>query len=89
MSLECPNGHGRQDVVYNITKDGLPARKAEDVLARRLRCNCVVGGEEYNEFLMNIQKIDEEEKAAFQALKRKTQEKKSKAYTAFAQKGAQ
>ena len=34
-----------------ITIDGLGARRSEDVIAQRLGCGHVVGGEEYTEFL--------------------------------------
>jgi hypothetical protein len=34
-----------------MTVDGKGATKSEQILAQRLACGCVVGGEEYNQFL--------------------------------------
>ena len=87
MSLECPKGHGRQPVVHNITKDGAPAKRASDVLAKRLKCGCVVGGPEYDAFLSEVTKIESEEKTAIQAARKSAQDKKSKAYLKVASQG--
>ena len=51
MGMFCPECGKRSAVVANITADGKGARRAEDVIAHRLECGHVVGGEAYNEFI--------------------------------------
>lgn len=51
MGMECPYGHGRQPVVLNMTVDGQGAIHPDQILAQRLGCGCVVGGEDYDKFL--------------------------------------
>jgi hypothetical protein len=72
MSLECPNGHGRQNVVANINVEGKPIRKGDDVHIMKLACGCQVGGPEYNKFLEKVEGIKSEESKAILALKEKT-----------------
>ena len=57
MSMICPECGKRSPVVGAITIDGLGARRSEDVIARRLGCGHVVGGEEYTRFLALRQEI--------------------------------
>lgn len=80
MSMECPNGHGRQAVVLNITPDASATAQAKDVVARKLACGCVVGGREYNEFLAALHDIDVEEQARIERIRNKTAELRAAAY---------
>lgn len=90
MALECPNGHGRQNVVQNITPNFAATARAADVVAKKLACGCVVGGEEYNAFLETVHKINAQEAVAVAAAKKVTAEKRATAYKALlsANKGA-
>lgn len=83
MALECPNGHGRQNVVQNITPNFAPTAKAADVVARKLSCGCVVGGEEYNAFLETVHKINSDEAIAVAAAQKASANKRSSAYKAL------
>lgn len=83
MGAECPNGHGRQNVIANITADGSPANRPEDVIARKLACGCVVGGEEYTRFQEAVQKVADDEANALAAVRKSAQAKKAAAYQKF------
>jgi hypothetical protein len=61
MSLECPNGHGRQNVIANINVEGRPIKKGSDVHIQKLACQCQVGGPKYQEFLEKIERIRKDE----------------------------
>jgi hypothetical protein len=80
MGMECPNGHGRQAVILNITPDAASTARARDVVAKKLKCGCVVGGEEYNEFLEAIHRIDTEEQLAVEKLRKANTNKRAAAY---------
>lgn len=80
MGAECPNGHGRQNIVHNITADGKASPHANDVLAQRLACGCVIGGEEYRNFLDAVHKIDLESNLAVERIKKGAQDKKAAVY---------
>lgn len=86
MGLECPNGHGRQNVVSNITADATPPKRATDVIAMRLHCGCVVGGEEYTAFQEAVAAAHIQEGKAIQAAKKQAQDKKAAAYKSFVRK---
>lgn len=86
MGAECPNGHGMQNIVSNITADTLPPKRSTDVIALRLKCGCVVGGEEYTAFQEAVAKAHTQEAAAIQAAKKAAQDKKAAAYKAFVMK---
>lgn len=60
MGMFCPECGKRFAVVASITADGLGARKAEDVIAHRLACGHVVGGEAYNGFIIKADEIRQE-----------------------------
>lgn len=60
MGMFCPVCGKREAVVANITADGVGARKAEDVIAHRLACGHVVGGEAYTEFIKQAEAIRQE-----------------------------
>ena len=69
MGAECPNGHGRKNVIGNITADGSAPVKSSDVIAQKLECGCVVGGADYEEFQKNVLDIRNKEKVAIAAVK--------------------
>jgi len=50
MGAECPRGHGRQNIVQNITADGKPPHKSFDIIARKLACGCVLESGQFEEF---------------------------------------
>lgn len=80
MGMECPNGHGRQNVVLNITPSMTPTAKAADVVARKLACGCVLSGEEYQAFLEAVHKIDVEEQLAVEKIRKQNASRKAAAY---------
>ncbi len=88
--MECPNGHGRQSVIQNITPDFASTARAKDVVAKKLKCGCVVGGDEYQDFLETIHAINAEEQLAFEAIRKANASKRSAAYKGMltAQQGA-
>ena len=89
MGLECPNGHGRQNVILNITPGMTPTAKADEVVAKKLACGCVVSGEEYQDFLTAVHKIDVDEQKQIEQVKKQNASKRSAAYQAMAKaKGA-
>lgn len=83
MAIECPNGHGRRDIIVNITPDASNPRKASDVVARKLACGCVVGGEEYEEFRALAAEIELERVNAVRVIEEAASRKKSAAYNTF------
>lgn len=58
MGVTCPICLTHQAVVRNITINGDPAEKATDVVARRLACGHVLGGEKYNEYILTVRDIE-------------------------------
>lgn len=90
MALECPNGHGRQNVVQNITPNFAPTAKAADVVAKKLACGCVVGGEEYNAFLATVHDINAKEAIEVSKAKKAASDRRATAYKGLvtANKGA-
>jgi len=88
MSSECPNGHGRQNVVSNITADGSIPRQPHDVIAQKLACGCVVGGEEYSKFQELVRKIQNEEAEDISRSRKDATNKKAAAYKSYVLKGA-
>lgn len=87
MGAECPNGHGRQNVVVNITADGSTPQRASDVIAVKLKCGCVVGGEEYRRFQEAVQKVKQEEAEAMAKVRKTTQDKLGNAYRLYVVQG--
>ena len=69
MSIECPNGHGRQCVIGNINVEGKPIRRGDDVQIMKLACGCQVGGPRYKVFLARISAIRKTEGEQLIALK--------------------
>lgn len=83
MAIECPNGHGRQNIIVHITPDNSNPRKASDVVARKLQCGCVVGGKEYEKFRAAAAAIDLDRTNAIQKIEEEARKKKGAAYSAF------
>ena len=83
MGAICPNGHGRQNIVHNLTADGSAPKKSEDVIAWKLACGCVVGGAEYEAFRTASAKIDLERIEAIRKIEEDSLRKKSAAYSGF------
>lgn len=83
MGAECPNGHGRQNAVFNITVDGTPPTKNSDVIAQRLACGCVVGGEEYEAFQQKVLEIRNSERLAMTAAREASRKAMAAAFHAM------
>lgn len=80
MGMECPNGHGRQPVILNITPDAASTARARDVVAKKLKCGCVVGGDEYNDFLEALHRIDTQEQLDIEKIRKANTNKRAAAY---------
>jgi hypothetical protein len=87
MGAECPNGHGRQNIVVLITPDGSNPRKMSDVVAWKLACGCVVGGAEYEQFKEAVATIELNRAVALRRIEEDVRKKKAAAYTGFVMKG--
>lgn len=83
MGAECPNGHGRQNIIVNITADGSPPVKNSDVVAHKLACGCVVGGPDYDEFQKHVLEIRNAEKLAISVEKEKARKALGAAFRAY------
>jgi len=83
MGMECPNGHGRQNVVVNLTADGRNPVKAAQVMAHRLACGCVVGGEQYEKFKEAVTEIETGVSIAVRDLEEDARQRKAAVYQAF------
>lgn len=83
MGAECPSGHGRQNVIRNITADGSTPKKNSDVIAQKLACGCVVGGAEYEAFQIEVLKVRNAEKHALNEIRENTRKAIADAYKAF------
>lgn len=83
MGMECPNGHGRQNVVRNITADGGDPVKASEIVAKKLACGCVVGGEDYEKFREAVEAIDLDRTNAVRKIEEAARKKKATAYNTY------
>lgn len=83
MGMECPYGCGRQRVAVNITADGSNPVKMSEVVAFRLTCGHVVGGEDYEVFRKIAQAADAERADAVRKIEEETRQKKATAYQNF------
>lgn len=83
MSIECPNGHGRQNIIVNLTADGSNPIYADQIVARKLACGCVVGGEEFEAFQKASIAIDIERANAIRQIEEEAQKKKAAAYQGY------
>lgn len=83
MGMECPKGHGRQNVVVNLTADGSNPLRAGDILAQKLACGCVVGGEQYEKFKAAVAEIEATRVTAWQDIEEEARQRKAAVYQAF------
>jgi len=83
MGAECPNGHGRQNVVVLITADHSNPEKMSDVVAQKLACGCVVGGKEYEQFKAAVATIELDRANAIRGIDEDARKRKAAAYTGF------
>lgn len=77
MGAICPYGCGYQPIQANITASGEPAFRASEVIAQRLRCGHVIGGEEYEEFMQSVKEIDREAYEKIQEIEKEARQKKA------------
>jgi hypothetical protein len=89
MGAQCPNGHGRQNVIVQITPDASNPIRAAHVVAWKLQCGCVVGGEKYDQFKKAADQIDKEKTAAISAIEQEARNKKAAAYQGFVLTGGE
>ena len=82
MAKLCPQCGNRQNVVGHITVDGLPPKSADDVIAERLACGHVVGGEGYDELVAEVRRIDVEAVKDIEEIKLYARNAKTAAYKA-------
>ena len=83
MGMECPYGCGRQRVAAYITANGLNAVKMSEVIAFRLTCNHVIGGEDYLKFQEVATQVDTERATAIRKIEEEARQKKATAYQNF------
>lgn len=83
MGAECPNGHGRQNIVVLITPDASNPKKMSDVVAWKLACGCVVGGAEYEQFKEAVAEIELDRMNAIRGIDETARKQKAAAYTGF------
>jgi len=81
--MECPKGHGRQNIQVMLTADGRDPTKAAQVMAYRLACGCVVGGEQYEKFKLAVTEIENNISIAVRDLEEDARQKKAAVYQAF------
>lgn len=83
MGAECPNGHGRQNIVVLITPDASNPRKMSEVVAQKLACGCVVGGEAYEQFKAAAAKVELNRVNAIRKIEEDARKQKAAAYRGF------
>jgi len=83
MSMECPRGHGRQNVSQNLTADGTNPTKAAQIMAYRLACGCVVGGEKYEKFKAAVTEIETDVSVTIRDIEEDARQRKAAVYQAF------
>jgi len=82
MGMLCPECGERKSVVGHVTVNGLPPKSADDVIASRLSCGHVVGGEGYDALVAEVQRIDVEKVKQTEAVKKWARNAKTAAYKA-------
>ncbi len=81
--MECPKGHGRQAIVQMITADGKNPIKMSQVIANRLACGCVVGGEQYEKFKAAVTEIESEVSTKVRDIEEDARQRKAAVYQSF------
>lgn len=87
MGVDCPQCGTHQAIVRNITADGESPKKASDVMARKLACGHVIGGEKYNEYVKKVNEINTASAAQKQAIDDEASSKKAGLWKAIAEPG--
>lgn len=83
MGLECPYGCGRVRVAVYLTADGSNPKKMSEVVAYKLTCGHVVGGEDYEAFRKISQEADTIRATEIRKIEEETRMKKATAYQEF------
>ena len=83
MGMECPYGCGRQRVAVYITADASNPKTMKDVVAYKLTCGHVVGGEDFVKFQEAATAIEVERTAAIRKIEEEARKKKATAYSNF------
>ncbi len=83
MGMECPKGHGRQAISQLITADGKNPTKMAQVIAHRLACGCVVGGEAYEKFKASVAEIEGEVALKIRDLEEDARQRKAAVYQSY------
>lgn len=83
MGMECPRGHGRQKIAQMITADGTNPTKMSQVIAHRLACGCVVGGEAYEKFKTAVNEIEQKVAATIRDLQEDARQKTAAVYQSY------
>lgn len=82
MGKICPECGERSAVVGHITVNGLPPKSPEDVIASRLKCGHVVGGEDYEALVEQVRKIDVRKVEKITLANKQARNEKTAAYKA-------
>ncbi len=83
MGMECPKGHGRQKIAQMITANGTNPTKMSQVIAHRLECGCVVGGEQYEKFKAAVTEIENEVSTKVRNLEEDARQRKAAVYQTY------
>ncbi len=83
MGMECPHGCGRQRVAVYITADASNPKKMSEVVATKLTCGHVVGGEEYEKFRAVASEIETDRANAIRKIEEEARKRKAAAYSQF------
>lgn len=83
MGAECPNKHGRQKIVQNITADGKPPQKSYDIIARKLACGCVLESGEFEKFQEAIGNVQDWKAKQIKGIEKEALRRKGRAFKEF------
>ena len=83
MGMECPKGHGRQKIAQMITADGSNPTKMSQVIAHRLACGCVVGGESYEQFKAAVGVLERDVANTIRDLEEDARQQKAAIYQTY------
>ena len=75
MGMICPECGEWSAKVGGVTADGRPPRVAGDVIACKLSCGHTAGGQDYQEYLVEADKIREEARTRIIRIEASTKEK--------------
>ena len=83
MGAICPNKHGRQKIVQNITADGKPPQKSTDIIARKLACGCVLESGAFEEFQEAISTVEDWKARQLKGIEKEALKRKGRAFKEF------